>query len=44
MRKKLKYNKLFREGNTNMNYETWKLWNELWKEIPYNESWYKNGD
>jgi len=39
---KRKYNKQLREGNTNMDYDRWKLWNKLLKNIEYNTSWYKN--
>ena len=41
---KKKYNKQLKEGNTNMNYDTWKLWNRLIKKhcFEYNTSWYGN--
>lgn len=40
---KRKYNKQLREGNTNMSYEMWKLWNTLLRNnnIEYSESWYE---
>lgn len=40
---KKKYNKQIKEGNTNMDYYHWKLWNKLLKNIKYyNTSWYEN--
>lgn len=41
---KRKYKKELREGNTNMDYDLWKLWNKILKNqtFDYNMSWYKN--